>query len=158
MNREPELDIDEQTMTRSDDCHHDAKRHCDDAGAAVDDESPEQPAAKRQKRNQEESGCMPVEAHPILWSFLLDSSNTSESDGCLVDFENTTASVGCSVDFKSIASFVVVSMASKQAFEGMVVVVCSRTEVRGRGQTGAHSAVRRARLSVRAGDDVSYCL
>ena len=54
---------------------------------------------------------MPVEAYPVLWSFLLDSSNTSESDGCFgIDFENTTVSVGCSVDFKNIASFVVVSI------------------------------------------------
>jgi hypothetical protein len=47
---------------------------------------------------------MPEKVYAILWSFLLDSSNTSETDGCLLDF-------------KSIASLMLISRASKGAFD-----------------------------------------
>ena len=61
------------------------------------------PAQKKGRHNPNlESKIMPIEAYPILWTFLLDcTSNTSD---------------GCFVDFKSIASLMLVSRASKEAF------------------------------------------
>lgn len=82
---------------------HNMKRQFVEVSVAADD-FPEQQAAKQQKLHQEESRSMPEKVYPILWSFLLDSSNTSETDGCLLDF-------------KSIASLMLVSRASKEAFD-----------------------------------------
>jgi hypothetical protein len=54
--------------------------------------------AKRVKESHERFNSMPVAVYPLIWDFLLDTSNRT-------------------VDFQSTVSFMLVSMTSKESFD-----------------------------------------
>jgi hypothetical protein len=106
--RKKKRDVD--TMARADgDCqHHDVNVKHHRVGVVgvleTDHPCPEKKKANRAPTIQETGSCMPDEVYPLIWNFLLEESNPTES-GEFLDH------------FYSIASFMLVSKASKEAFD-----------------------------------------